>query len=184
MRMTITSVYVLIGLAFYGCATTSVREAVGTKYTSDIPPLKIEFAYNIANAQNKGNDKLIHFYSNKVRDVYVELYRLKVNDNNIDYYYSVQGIASNLGYHYHGPVYFDDHQWAKVTKVNEDGWLMCGFITRKDKWLLFIHNSAKLTRLEMERYQEYRSTLKFAEQDKRFIDILFADLNKTIIAIQ
>ena len=93
-----------MGLAFCGCATTSVREAVGTKYTSDIPPLKIEFAYNIANVKNK--------------------------------------------------------------------------------WLLFIHNSAKLTRLEMERYQEYRSTLKYAEQDKRFIDILFADLNKTILAIQ
>ena len=184
MKLRLSVILALVCIFTIGCQSTPIRQAVGTKYTSDYPPLEVEFAYRIGNVKDKADDKLISLHTGEVRDIWVELIRIHANDNQIDYFYSLQNIASSRNFKYFGPVYFEEHQWAKVSKVNDGGWLMCGFFTRKDKWLIFIHNSAKLTNLEMERYHEYQRTLKLSETDKLFIDKLFAELDKAIISIR
>ncbi len=184
MRLSYTAVYVLIGMVIYGCAATPVREAIGTKYTSSIPPLEIEFAYKIGQVKNRGNDKFLTLYTTEVRNVYVELDQLRVNDNQVDYYYSLQTIVKNNNIQYFGPIYFNGHEWAKVADVNDSGRLVCGYTTRKDKWMIFIHNAYELDAEGMERYRKYQKTLQLDEKDKQLIDKLFADLDKAIISIR
>ena len=74
MGMIKAGVYLLVGFVLCGCAAAPVREAVGTKYTSDIPPLEIEFAYKIGNVKNHGNDKFITLYTHKFHSVIISFF--------------------------------------------------------------------------------------------------------------
>jgi len=184
MKLKLSTALVLLCFIFIGCAITPNRQAIGTTYTSDVPPLEVEFAYQISNVKNSGNDKLLTLYTTEVRDVWVELYKINVIDNKVDYFYSLERIAHNNNFQYFGPIYFEEHQWVKVADVTDKGWLMCGYLTRKDKWMIFIHNSYELDDAGIERYREYQRTLKLSESDRQFIDKQFANLNKAIVSIK
>ena len=83
-----------------------------------------------------------------------------------------------------GAAYFNQHRWVKVAKENGRGYLMCGYLTRKDKWIIFIHNVIPLTSSELESYRLYQKTLQLSETEKRLINMLFEDLDEVIVCIQ
>lgn len=179
--------YALLALICFvavGCGSNPIRRIEGKRYASDIPPLEIDFSYQIVHVKERGNDRRLTLNTTEVRDIYVGLDHIQVVDHKIDFFYSVERIVKNNNFKFYGPVYFNDHQWAKVSKVNDNGWLMCGYFTRKDKWIIFVHNSARLTNTEMERYTEYQRTLKLDDTDKQFIEKLFAELDKGITSIR
>ena len=172
MKLKLSVILALTCLATISCSSTPIRQASGTRYTSKIPPLDVEFAYRIGDVQDYGNDKYLDLSTTDVRGIWVDLIHLQVNDNQIDYFYSLQNIVNNYNFKHFGLVYFNNHQWAKVVKYNDEGWLMCGFFTRKDKWLIFIHNSARLTNAELQRYREYQKTLKLVPSRESYVHYL------------
>lgn len=176
--------FLLVWLIMTSCGTAPVRKVVENKYISEVPPLEGEFQYEIRGVKEYGQDKQFLFYTSAVNPVYVEISRPHVYTGNIDYYYSLETIASNQHYYFMGPKYIDDHKWAKVTKVNDNGWLMCGYMTRKDHWFIFIHNSIRLDSDGMKRYEEYQKTLKPSDKDIAFLDQMFDDLNKSTVIIR
>lgn len=80
MRLMLSGALVLVQLFIFSCGVTPNRQAIGTKYTSDIPPLEVEFAYKIGNVTNKRGSKYITLYSTEVRNVWVEIENIGPND--------------------------------------------------------------------------------------------------------
>lgn len=184
MRFMLSGALVLIQLFIFGCAATPNRQAIGTKYTSDIPPLEVEFAYKIGNVENKRDSKFITLYTTEVRNIWVEIERIGLTDSRSVNYHSFEKIADYNNFIIYEPIYFENHKWAKVSNVTENGYLVCGYMTRKDKWMIFIHNSYKLDKIGVERYRGYGQISDISESDKQFIENLFVDLDKAIISIR
>ena len=183
MRLRIIAICVLFYLMSFGCATHPVRKASGKKYTSDIPSLQIDFASHIKNQKDFGRDKVIQFANREFKPVWVEFDYIRARDKQIDYFYSLEQIASNGDFCFLGTAYFDEHKWVKVAKENGRGYLMCGYMTRKDKWIIFIHNATPLTNSELASYRLYQKTLQLSETEKKLIDMLFRNLNEVIVSI-
>jgi len=166
-----------------GCANTIVREAVDNAYTSNIPPLKVEFVNNIDQSHDHKDTKLITFRDKKIKPIWIELYHFNLRKQQIDHFYSLEQIATNSNFRVLGSVYFNNHRWVKFAKVNGKGHLVCGFMTRKDMWMMFIYNSTQLTSLEMKSYREYQKTLNVSETEKKLFDLMFTNLDRAISAI-
>lgn len=60
---------------------------------------------------------------------------------------------------------------------------MCGYITRKDRWMIFIHNSTPLTNTELRSYREYQKTLKLSDTEKKLFALMFENLDQAIASI-
>jgi hypothetical protein len=176
--------YFFISFLAAGCASAHLREASGKKYTSSIPPLEVEFAYHIKQDYDHGRDIQIEFANREVKPIWVELEYLNTRAQKIEHFYSLKQIASNLHFCFLEEVYFNGHKWVKVAKENGKGYLMCGYMTRKDKWMIFIHNYTPLTSSELDSYREYQKTLKLSQADEKLINMLFDNLDRSIISIQ
>ncbi len=183
MRLRILVICTVFCLTSLGCATHPVRSASGKKYTSDIPSLEVDFASPIRHQKDVGRDKRIQFANREIKPVWIELDYIRARDKQIDYFYSLEQIASNSDFCLLGTAHFDEHKWVKVAKENGRGYLMCGYLTRKDKWIIFIHNATPLTNSELESYRQYQKTLQLSETEKRLIDMLFENLDEAIVSI-
>ena len=184
MLLRMIAVCTLFCLMNVGCAANPVREATGKTYTSDIPSLQVDFAYHIEQEKDYGRDKWIKFANREIKPVWVELSYITARDKQIDYFYSLEQIASNGGFCFLGATYFDKRKWIKIAKENGRGYMMCGYMTRKDKWIIFIHNATPLTNSELESYRRYQKTLQLSETDRRLIDMLFNNLDEVIVSIR
>jgi hypothetical protein len=167
-----------------GCTTAPVRQAIGRKYVSSLPPLEVEFAYAIGNVENNDNDKLITLYTTEVKPVWVEVDPILVPTHQPISYFSLENIAKNIGFKYLETIYFSDHQWVKVAHLNKRNFVMCGYLTRKDDWMIFIHNSEKLDAEGIRRYQNYQRTLTLTDADMAVINKMFENLDRAIAAIR
>ena len=144
----------------------------------------MEFAYKIGDVKNKKDSKFLTLYTTEVRNIWIELHRLKVKTHPTGGFTSLQEIVKNDKFQYFGPVYFENHQWAKVANITDEDWLVCGYMTIKNNWMIFIHNSYELDAEGIKRYREYQRTYLLNETDRNFIEKLFADLDKAIILIR
>ncbi len=165
------------------CAAMPESKVVDKHFLSEVPPLDIEFAYEIHVVEENGRSKEFIFNSNEIRPVVVEIVRLTLTPRRVDYYYSLETIASNHQFYYMGAKYLAGHKWAKVEKLNDNGWLICGYMTRKDQWLIFIHNYRKLPADGIKSYEMYKKTLKPSEGDLAYFNQKFDDLNKSTTII-
>jgi hypothetical protein len=183
MRLRILAICTIFCLTSLGCATHANRKASAKNYTSDIPSLKVDFASHIRDQKDFGRDKWIQFSNRRFKPVWVELDYIRSRDKQIDYFYSLEQIASNGDFCFLGTAHFSGHKWVKVAKENDRGYLMCGYLTRKDKWIIFIHNATPLTNSELESYRRYQKTLQLSETEQKLIDLLFNNLDEVIVSI-
>ncbi len=183
MRSGILGISVFLISMTVGCAMSPVREAKDRQYTSDTPPLELTFAYYIDQDRDHGRNKQIIFTSKEAKPIWVELYKWNVPDHRIDYFNSLEQIAFESNFILLGDTRFNGKRWVKVAKKNGSHYLMCGYMTRKGKWLIFVHNYTPLTNSEQKSFQKYQKTLKLADTEKKLIDLLFANLEKTIVSI-
>lgn len=165
------------------CTITPTRLVEDTRYSSDLPPLNIEFAHEIDSLDENGNQAIFTFVD-KEQPAVLEYHLIQVLDNKIDYYYSLEHIALNSNYLFLGNTSFNGQQWARVASVSNNVFWTAGYLTRKEKWLIYLFTYYEMTDLEIERSLEYKKTTTLLDVDRDLIEGLFDELDGLILSVK
>ena len=173
-------VIILLCFAFVlqSCATKAIRKVDGNSFISEDPSLHIKFSSEILDVEEKGQIRIFKFKKFDVRPVVIEIRRATLSPRRVDYYYSLETIASNANMEFMGQKYFNGHKWVRVAKVNEEGTLLCGYLSRKGHWLIYVFNFERLDERDLERYKEFRKTSS-SEYIVSLIGGMFEELDRS-----
>jgi hypothetical protein len=137
-------VCLLMSLLLWSCAPLGSNFRLeGDTLVADTPRLAIKFKKEVSKIEQSGLERKVYFKSSDLDPVHI-LVNQRAFTQNVDYYYSLSAIASNLNFYYMGPEHLDGQEWAKVAKVADNGLLLCGYFTRKDHDFIFVLNTKQL----------------------------------------
>lgn len=165
MRPLCTLLLTVTALIIFSCARmgSSIRLEDNILIGSH-PKFSVKFNKEILAMEEKGTLRLIMLNSEHRKLVMVDSYTWI--EQQVDYYYSLPHLASNLNFYYIDSVHFNDHEWAKIANYDEkEDVLFCGYMTRKDNAIVYIAVlNQYLDAVSTEAFKQYKRTMIMPEE--------------------
>jgi hypothetical protein len=153
-----------------GCATAQIKPSVtDDMFTSDYPKLMVQIHKDVL---KKGKEKNSWYWQiGNGEGIAVNVAR--ETHYNVDYYYSLEKILTNIKYIPLDPVFINDHKWMKYAFVNENDFLHTGYFTRKDKFFIFVLRYLKLGEKYMKEARQFGKTRVMSDEQKLLLKEAF-----------
>ncbi len=141
----------------FACAATVSKPTFeGDAFISHRPVLEVKFKKPVREMKPVGRDYDFSFYEGlPVRIDFTHMRHV-----NVDYFYSLEQIATNVRYDFLGSIHVAGTKWAKFAFLNKKDYLLTGYFTRKHKVVIQIYNYRKLDEERLEKYKRRREERK------------------------
>lgn len=149
-------IIIILLAVLLGCTTAQIKPSVtDDMFTSYYPKLMVQIHKTVLNKGNKGH--IWYWQVNGGQGIAINIDKHRYMSN-IDYYYSLEQILSEINCIGLDSAFINDHKWMKYAFVNEEDFLHTGYFTRKDQYFIFVFRISLLGKKYVQELRKFNKT--------------------------